>query len=209
VQEHAGNGDVAPKIICRCEPYYDSIVFKAETRGPRRKPLMSEQALDTDTAVLDVPNASVHDQPPSAGIAVLDLYKVAVEMADRVSARRATANAFFLTAQTAFVAVVGLSTPTLRHAPLWTTLAVSLAGVTMSLCWWLQLRSYRDLNRAKFAVINSIEKSLPIKVYSDELLALESPPRRFKYLELGVTERIIPGVFIALYALLIISRATQ
>jgi hypothetical protein len=36
----------------------------------------------------------------------LELYKLAVEMADRVSARRATANAFFLTVNTALLAFV-------------------------------------------------------------------------------------------------------
>jgi hypothetical protein len=36
----------------------------------------------------------------------LELYKLAVEMADRVSARRATANAFFLTINTALFAFV-------------------------------------------------------------------------------------------------------
>ncbi len=35
----------------------------------------------------------------------LELYKLAVEMADRVSARRATANAFFLTVNTALLAL--------------------------------------------------------------------------------------------------------
>ncbi len=39
---------------------------------------------------------------------VLDLYKMAVEMADRVSARRAGANSFFLTLNTVLAAVVGI-----------------------------------------------------------------------------------------------------
>src|ERR1039457_6647865 len=85
---------------------------------------------------------------------VLDLYKMAVEMADRVSARRSTANAFFLTAQTALVAVIGATSPSLMRATWWIALSVTIAGVVMSASWWLQLRSYRDLNRAKFKVIN-------------------------------------------------------
>ena len=34
-------------------------------------------------------------------------YQIAVEMADRVSARRATANAFFATVETIFIGVLG------------------------------------------------------------------------------------------------------
>jgi hypothetical protein len=40
---------------------------------------------------------------------VLELYKISVEMADRVSARRGTANAFFLSVQTAVISVLGLA----------------------------------------------------------------------------------------------------
>lgn len=39
----------------------------------------------------------------------LDLYKLAVEMADRVSARRGTANAFFVTVNTALLAFLSLA----------------------------------------------------------------------------------------------------
>lgn len=148
-------------------------------------------------------------QPPGQDPRVLDLYKMAVEMADRVSARRATANAFFLTAQTALVAVIGLATPSLLKASWWTSLAVSLAGVTLSASWWLQLRSYRDLNGAKFAVINAIEKALPVKVFTDEWALLEAAigaAQKRKYLQLGTMERLIPGIFGLLYVLLFVGR---
>ncbi len=39
----------------------------------------------------------------------MELYKLAVEMADRVSARRGTANAFFVTVNTALLAFLGLA----------------------------------------------------------------------------------------------------
>lgn len=148
---------------------------------------------------------------PEPDSRVLDLHKLAVEMADRVSARRANANAFFLTVQTAFVAVLGIATPALRDAPWWTALAVALAGVVLSASWWLQLRSYRDLNRAKFAVINAVEKELPVKVFTDEWASLKQDPVpkwRGRYAELGTIERVVPVVFVALYVLLFVGRVT-
>lgn len=41
----------------------------------------------------------------------VELYKLTVEMADRVSARRGTANSFFFTLHAAFVAIIGFVRP--------------------------------------------------------------------------------------------------
>jgi hypothetical protein len=150
--------------------------------------------------------------PTDSDPRVLELYKTAVEMADRVSARRSTANAFFLTAETALVAVIGATTPNLLKAPWWTALAVAIAGVVLSASWWLQLRSYRDLNRAKFVVINSMEEQLPVRIFSDEWDVLTKVPAkswRTRYAELGTVERVIPGVFALLYVMLFLGRVTS
>lgn len=143
---------------------------------------------------------------------VLDIYKLTVEMADRVSARRAVANAFFLTVNTTLIAVVGLSTTssdaTLRF------ITVCLAGVAVSACWWLLLRVYRRLNAAKFAVINQIETDhLPIRPYTDEWSELMSDGaaearRRDRlgkmFRELGNVERTVPVVFGVLYIVVLV-----
>ena len=136
----------------------------------------------------------------------LDLYKLAVEMADRVSARRATANAFFLTVNTALLAFV--SSGSLKAFWL-----VALAGIALSGTWWILLKSYRDLNRAKFGVILQMEKNLEAMVYGDEWKLLkedrpkqenpqEKRPKRWweAYAELGTVERVVPLIFAALYA---------
>ena len=150
--------------------------------------------------------------PTDSDPRVLELYKTAVEMADRVSARRSTANAFFLTAQTALVAVIGVTTPSLLKAPWWTALAVAVAGVVLSASWWLQLRTYRDLNRAKFNVINTMEEDLPVRIFSDEWNILKKDPVkpwRIRYAELGTVERVIPSIFALLYILLFLGRVAS
>jgi len=141
-----------------------------------------------------------------------ELYKLAVEMADRISARRATSNSFFLAVQSAFVAVLGLAAPSLADRPWWTSLTVSAAGIALSVSWWMQLRSYRDLNHAKFGVINKIETGLPYKIFSDEWQYLKKdriPGWRGRYAELGTVERFVPWVFAALYVLLFVGRVTK
>jgi len=146
---------------------------------------------------------------PSPDPREFELYKLAVEMADRISARRATSNSFFLAVQTAFVAALGLAAPSLAGAPWWTNVTISVAGVALSISWWLQLRSYRDLNRAKFKVINSMEAGLPHRMFSDEWEYLKNDPVpswRARYAELGAVERFVPWVFVALYVLLLLGR---
>ncbi|GAA1891084.1 hypothetical protein GCM10009837_11550 [Streptomyces durmitorensis] len=144
---------------------------------------------------------SAPDPPPE----VLDLYKLAVEMADRVSARRGTANAFFLSVQTALVTLVGFGIPKLSESPWWVALAVASAGLTLSAAWWMQLRSYRDLNTAKFKVINKLEERLPVKIFADEWEVLKSDPIphwRKRYAELGTSERVVPLVFVVVHLIL-------
>ena len=101
-------------------------------------------------------------QATSSEATVLVVYSLAVEMADRVSARRASANSFFLTLQTGLVAGLALFATRVsdngdQAAPDRFVLVVAaFAGVLLAGAWWLLLRSYRKLNAAKFTVINTL-----------------------------------------------------
>lgn len=129
----------------------------------------------------------------------LDEYKLAVEMADRVSARRGAANSFFLTVNTALTALLG-GTDLKWY--------VSAAGIAFAATWWALLRSYRDLNRAKFTVILQMEERLPVQIYGDEWRVLnpDDAPRRgsARYFELGQVERLVPVLFALIYAFVMV-----
>jgi hypothetical protein len=131
----------------------------------------------------------------------LELYRLAVEMADRMSARRGSANAFYLTAETTLVTVQGVAFASIGDAPWLVVVAMVLAGIGLSLAWWLQLRSYRLLSRAKFGVILDLEKDLVAAIYRDEWgrLTAAGPGRSGRYTDLGVVERLVPGMFALLY----------
>lgn len=147
---------------------------------------------------------------------VLEIYQLAVEMADRISARRALANAFFLTVNTTLVAVIGLRITGLGSVVL--SVSVCVAGVAVAACWWLLLEDYRRLNEAKFAVINRIEaEHLPIKIFTDEWAVLDKAKssggraaRAGVWLsQLGGVERIVPMVFGLLYVVLLVGRLIE
>src|SRR5262249_5635053 len=84
-------------------------------------------------------------QPGATTDAYLDLYKLAVEMAARVSARRGTANRFFLTLNSALVAGIGLARPLVDASPpdRFGIVVLVLAGLVLTGLWWVLLRSYK------------------------------------------------------------------
>lgn len=98
----------------------------------------------------------------------LEIYKMAVEMADRVSARRITANGFFLTLNTAFASVVAFIYENLADDKKAVLIFLSAVGMVMALAWFFSIRSYKRLNRAKFQVINEMEKDFPYQNFTDE-----------------------------------------
>lgn len=138
----------------------------------------------------------VEDKPSSQ---YLELYKLAIEMADRVSARRAIANSFFLTINTVLIAFISIG-----RENLW---LVALGGIALSVTWWALIKSYRDLNDAKFDVITKMEDRLEVKVFRDEWQRLkEDRPRGWvdRYAEFNVVERYVPVIFSVLYLVVFI-----
>lgn len=130
----------------------------------------------------------------------LEIYKLAVEMTDRVSARRAVASSFFLTAQSALIVLVGVTS-----TKDW---AFALPGLVLAATWWLLLRSYRILNSAKFKVIRRMEERLPAAPFNDEWIELkpeEGKPWRERYFELGLLERIVPVIFGIIFLVVLIT----
>jgi hypothetical protein len=153
---------------------------------------------------------------------ILELYKMAVEMADRTSARRAGANSFFLTVNTALAAVVGIVSSARRpssHGNVQSFDApglfiTAIAGIVLAFAWWMLLRYYRRLNAAKFQVINKMEERLPAQPYTDEWAILRPAPataaqssskwarwwrRKVTHREATVVEQVIPFVFMGIY----------
>jgi hypothetical protein len=141
-----------------------------------------------------------------------EIYKIAVEMADRISARRGVANSFFLTINTAVIGILG--TQNVRWY-------LAVAGIIVCTSWWALLKSYRDLNRAKFEIILAMEDRLPARLYGEELVHLRREQARpasrltalrpwlSQYRELGVVERVVPWVFVLVYVASITQKLAQ
>jgi len=135
---------------------------------------------------------------------LLEQYKLYVEMADKVSERRQSANNYLLTVNSILVSLFGVLTglgSTLEQRLWW--YFIPLAGILVSITWAALIRSYRQLNSGKFEVIHRIESQLPAALYDTEWKILEQG-RGKRYLSFTHVEQYVPWIFAGLYVLLMI-----
>jgi hypothetical protein len=135
----------------------------------------------------------------------LALFELYLATAEKVSDRRAQANTWMLSVNSAIVALYGylqadkMAVSAAQKAVwLW---AIPAAGAIVCLAWAGLLTSYRDLNRAKFAVLQQIEADLPIAPFTRE----RETYRRDRRQRLSDIERLIPGCFALLYAVMLVA----
>jgi hypothetical protein len=133
-------------------------------------------------------------------LVVLEQYRIYVEMADRVSARRALANTFFLTLNTAVLVLVGVFWQSPPEAPVGLLVIPLALLLALCLAWFWIVRSYRQLNSGKYAVIGALEQRLPASPYwRAEWHALGEGRDRAKYWPLTHVEQWVPAVYALAY----------
>jgi len=130
---------------------------------------------------------------------LIEQYKLAVEMADRVSSRRMLANSFFVAIHTAIIAAISFLVKEGHFAVSYLTAVLFLAVLILCVLWWLILDSYRKLNAGKFKVIDKIEERLPLAIYGAEWIALGEGKKRSLYRPLTHIEQIVPVAFFLTY----------
>ena len=132
--------------------------------------------------------------------AVMEQYKVYVEMADRISQRRAATNTFFLTLNTAVITVLGAVWKDHAHADAGALAFPLVVLLGQCFAWYYLVRSYRQLNTAKYEVVGALEARLPSSPYwRAEWTALGEGKDRSKYWPLSHIEQWIPALFALTY----------
>lgn len=138
--------------------------------------------------------------PPAYYSTLLEQYKIYVEMADRVSARRGLANTFFLTFNSAVFTLIGALWTARPHATSTLLIVPVLVLMAQCLAWFWLIRSYRQLNAAKYAVVGALEERLPASPYwRAEWKALGEGKDPARYLPLTHLEEWIPILFAVAY----------
>lgn len=127
---------------------------------------------------------------------LLDQYKLYVEMADRISQRRTTANSYFLSVNSAILAFVGYLTSKESTDYLW---LLATAGLALTVLWHSVILSYRNLNTAKWSVVHEIEKRLPISPYDAEWESVQRGQNSKLYRPISHVEGGVPWIFFLLH----------
>lgn len=128
--------------------------------------------------------------------ALMQQYCLYAEMADRVSARRMLANTFFLTLNSAAFTLFGVMWHDRATGNVGWLAFPLIALLIQCASWFWIIRSYRQLNAAKYVVIGAIEERLPISPYwRAEWRALGEGKNKSRYLPLTHLEQWIPLIF--------------
>lgn len=131
---------------------------------------------------------------------ILDIYKLYVDMTDKLSNRRHLTNTWFLTLNTTIMTIAGfLLSKNLETIML---IIILLAGFVNCILWNRLIASYKRLNTARFKVIQEIEEQLPIKTFCKEWDLLNNDRNSKQFYSLTKIENKIPLIFALLYIII-------
>ena len=136
---------------------------------------------------------------------LLEQYKLYVQSAENVSARRLASSRYLLAVNAALVALYGFQAQGSGQA--WLTFLLPILGIPVSLLWYRIIRSHRDLNDVKFRIIHQLEEHLPAALYAHEW-ELANHGKGKIYRSVTDIERWIPLTFLALQLVLLVLAAS-
>ena len=130
---------------------------------------------------------------------LLEQYKLYVQSAENVSARRVASNRYMLTLSAAIVALYGLLYANFNVGA--SALILPPVGFAVSLVWVEIIKSHVALNEIKFKIVHELEEHLPASVYKHEWRLAEEG-RGETYREVSQIEELVPWAFAVLHAIL-------
>ncbi len=128
---------------------------------------------------------------------LLEQYKLYVQSADNVSARRVSSNRYLLTVNVAICALYGYQGLTLSLIP------ITIVGMLLSYLTWRIIKSHLDLNSIKFKIIHELEQHFPVALYDYEWKLAEEG-RGKTYRLISNIELTISIVFLLLHFIILI-----
>ena len=137
---------------------------------------------------------------------LLEQYKLYVQSAEHVSARRLASSRLLLGLNAGLIALYGIQPAGFGQS--WWAAAVPILGIAVSLLWSRIIRSHKELNRVKFELIHELERHLPAAPYTCEWRLAEQGRGR-TYRSVTGIERWLPWMFLLLHAVLLIALAVE
>ena len=137
---------------------------------------------------------------------LLEIYKLHADLADRVSQRRDGANRLYVSLLVGLVVVLAaLLRFGIGNAPEeLIVLSIGLFGVLLSASWFVVIKSYRQLNSAKFRVLHDLETKLAYPFFTLEWDPESAGRKSNRYWRLTLVEQTLPIIFLSLFFGLIV-----
>lgn len=135
----------------------------------------------------------------------LEIYKLHSDLAERVSQRRESSNRLYVSLT---VGIVVFIASLFRFSPsgnpeAWLVASVSGTGILLSMVWWVNIRSYKQLNSEKFRVLRDLEKELVFAFFTEEWDPKSEGRKSNRYLRLTHVEAALPITFALMFASLL------
>ena len=126
--------------------------------------------------------------------AVMEQWKTCVEQANSNTEKRNNSNGLFITINTGLFAVITFTGDN-------KSFLLSVVGIVVCILWFNMIRSYQQLSRVKYDIVNEIEAKLPLAPFTHEWEKLKL---EHDYVGLTKIEKASPRVFLFLYVVAII-----
>ena len=136
----------------------------------------------------------------------IEQYKLFLETSESLLDRRQNVNTFYISVNSALVALFTILLA-FDMQPIYRFIIGALfafLGIILSVSWSRLIQSYGDLNRSKMAILQTIEKKLPLSLFDPEWSALMDTLNTRKYVSFTDSEKIVPKLFMGVYAILFI-----
>ena len=136
---------------------------------------------------------------------LLEIYKIHAELADRVSQRREGSNRLYVSLLSVILVLLAAL---LRYGtgiiPVWLVLGIAgVLGMLLASSWYINIRSYRQLNKGKFDTLLELEEKLAYPFFKREWELLEEGKNKNRYWRLTIVETFLPIGFFLLFLFLI------
>ena len=137
---------------------------------------------------------------------LLEQYKLFVEMMDRTSRRRTQTNMFYVSLLSGLLALLSIivDKDVFSDFQIVIFMIVGVLGLVLCVVWYVNIGSYRQLNKGKFEIIHEMEKKLPFPCYTKEWDVLDKGKDYKTYRRLSKVEQRVPIIMIIPYVLLML-----
>lgn len=139
---------------------------------------------------------------------LMEIYKIHVGLSDKVSERRGQTNKFYITILSAILALMsfvvkdGKIISGINFSVI--LLIVGILGVLLCIVWYLNIKSYRQLNTGKFKALHEIEEQISYPFFKREWELLGEGKKPGIYFQLSKVEQLTPVVLLIPYLLIVI-----